>query len=48
MQTGTCSQAGATDIAGIPVYFRGHQNDVPLYQSAIAILQLIIQWRESF
>jgi hypothetical protein len=43
MQAGTCSQAGATDIAGIPVYFRGYQNDVALQLVAIVMKAVFAQ-----
>jgi hypothetical protein len=30
VQISTCGQAGATDVTGIPMYFRRHQNNVAL------------------
>jgi len=43
MQIATCGQAGASDIACIPMYFRGHQNDVPLYLVVIAMKMIFAQ-----
>ena len=44
MREGACGQACAADVTGVPVYFRGHQNNVAFYGPAVSILYRVIQF----
>ncbi len=44
MQTGTRGQAGTADVAGIPVDFRRHQDNVALWLVDVAMNRAITQF----